>query len=76
MVRGADGRPLGQVIRCLERSFEFEKGFLFPDDCSAAYEEVVEVRDSELVLSTVRARCEAAAAPDDAPALEAAEEAE
>lgn len=49
-VRSADGEKLGKVIACEADTFIIEKGFFFPRDYLAHYEDVQDVRGDELLL--------------------------
>ncbi|BDG04714.1 YsnF/AvaK domain-containing protein [Anaeromyxobacter oryzae] len=50
-VRSSDGEKLGKVVQCSESFFLVEKGFFFPKDYLARYEQVADVRDGEVHLS-------------------------
>jgi uncharacterized protein (TIGR02271 family) len=49
IVRAMDGEKLGKVISCQDSEFIIEKGFFFPKDYVARYEDA-ESRDGELLL--------------------------
>ncbi len=49
-VRSADGEKLGKVVECGQDRFIVEKGFFFPKDYTARYDEVAEIRDGEVLL--------------------------
>jgi uncharacterized protein (TIGR02271 family) len=49
-VRSADGEKLGKVVACEESLFVVEKGFFFPKDYVARYEQVADVGDGEVRL--------------------------
>lgn len=49
-VRTADGEKLGKVVTCESDRFIIEKGFFFPKDYLARYDDVAEVRDDEVHL--------------------------
>jgi hypothetical protein len=63
-VRSTDGEKLGKVIACEADRFFIEKGFFFPKDYVARYDDVGEVRGDEILLRHTRAelRGEGAAA--------------
>jgi uncharacterized protein (TIGR02271 family) len=50
-VRSSDGEKLGKVIRCDADQFLIEKGFFFPKDYAARYDEVSTIRDDEVLLA-------------------------
>ncbi|WP_224247058.1 YsnF/AvaK domain-containing protein [Hyalangium gracile] len=54
VVRTADGERLGTVVRAGEDTFVIEKGLLLPRDFTARYEDVAEVRGSEVRLRRTR----------------------
>jgi uncharacterized protein (TIGR02271 family) len=66
-VRSTDGEKLGKVIACEADRFFIEKGFFFPKDYVARYDDVGEVRGDEILLRHTRAelRGEGAAAGGD-----------
>lgn len=49
-VRSSDGTSLGKVVGCGEETFIIEKGFFFPKDYTARYDQVAELRDGEIWL--------------------------
>ncbi len=49
-VRSSDGQKLGKVIRCGADEFMIEKGFFFPKDYVARYDQA-RVSDDEVILS-------------------------
>jgi uncharacterized protein (TIGR02271 family) len=49
-VRSVDGEKLGKIIACEDDGFIVEKGFFFPKDYAARYEDVSEVRGDEVLL--------------------------
>lgn len=51
-VHSADGEKLGKVLTCDELSFIVEKGFFFPKDYVARYEDVAEVSGDTIRLRT------------------------
>jgi hypothetical protein len=51
VVRSSDGRELGRVLTCGERSFVVEKGFYFATDYVARYDDVTSVSRDEIRLS-------------------------
>lgn len=53
-----DGDKLGKVSRCNTGEFEIEKGFFFPKDYLARYEDVLEVRDDGIYLALSKAELE------------------
>jgi uncharacterized protein (TIGR02271 family) len=55
MVRSADGEKLGKVIACEADTFIIGKGFFFPRDYLARYEDVQDVLGDELLLRHSRA---------------------
>lgn len=50
-VRSSDGTNLGKVVGCGEETFIIEKGFFFPKDYTARYDQVAEIRDGEIWLA-------------------------
>jgi hypothetical protein len=52
-VKSVDGRSLGRVVFAGDDEFIIEKGFFFPEDISARYEDVIAVNSGELVLSGI-----------------------
>jgi uncharacterized protein (TIGR02271 family) len=50
-VRSSDGQSLGKVVSCGADSFIVEKGFFFPKDYTARYEQVADIREGEVFLS-------------------------
>jgi hypothetical protein len=58
-VHGADGKKLGTVVQCADDMFVIEKGFFFPKDFVARYEQVAEVREDEVHLASESAGIEA-----------------
>ena len=53
-VRSSDGRKVGRISNCSERSFIVEKGFFFVTDYTAGYEDVADVSRDEVTLSCPR----------------------
>lgn len=49
-----DGHKLGKVIRCSDRVFEIEKGYFFPKEYVASYEEIRELKDDRITLTSTR----------------------
>jgi hypothetical protein len=49
-VKSLDGKWLGKVVFAGDEEFIIEKGFFFPEDIAARYEDVVAVSDGELVV--------------------------
>src|SRR5512142_2773026 len=49
-VRSIDGEKLGKVVACRADEFVIEKGFFFPKDYLARYQDVADVRDGEVML--------------------------
>jgi uncharacterized protein (TIGR02271 family) len=71
-VRSTDGEKLGKVIACEADRFFIEKGFFFPKDYLARYEDVVTVSGDDVLLrqSGAELRGEAAGGPAAAPESE------
>jgi uncharacterized protein (TIGR02271 family) len=55
VVRSSDGEKLGKVVQCAESFFLIEKGFFFPKDYLARYEQISEIRDGEVRLDATAA---------------------
>jgi len=53
-VYSADGEKLGKVLTCDDQTFIVEKGFFFPKDYVARYEDVVEASGDEIHLQSGR----------------------
>jgi hypothetical protein len=51
VVRSSDGKKLGHVAACEERSFVVEKGFFFATDYIAGYDDVTDISEDEIQLS-------------------------
>jgi uncharacterized protein (TIGR02271 family) len=51
IVYSSDGEKLGKVLQCQAESFIIEKGFFFPKDYIARYEDVADVNGDEIHLS-------------------------
>ncbi len=51
VVSSSDGKKLGRVLACTEESFIIEKGFFFPTDYVARYDDVADVSGDEIRLS-------------------------
>jgi uncharacterized protein (TIGR02271 family) len=68
VVRSSDGEKLGKVVQCSESFFLVEKGFFFPKDYVARYDQVTDIRDGEVLLSATAASLREAG--DDAYAAE------
>jgi uncharacterized protein (TIGR02271 family) len=49
-VRGTDGEKLGKIVACEADRFFIEKGFFFPKDTLARYDDIAEVRGDEVLL--------------------------
>jgi uncharacterized protein (TIGR02271 family) len=49
-VRSSDGKNLGKVVSCGADTFIIEKGFFFPKDFTARYEQVADLREDEIWL--------------------------
>jgi uncharacterized protein (TIGR02271 family) len=49
-VRTADGEKLGKIVTCESDRFIIEKGFFFPKDYLARYDDVAEIREDEVHL--------------------------
>jgi uncharacterized protein (TIGR02271 family) len=49
-VRSADGEKLGKIVACEAERFFIEKGFFFPKDYLARYDDVSQVRGDEVLL--------------------------
>lgn len=58
IVRSLDGEKLGKVTRLFDDGFEVEKGFFFPKEYSARYEEISDIRNDEVYLSAGRSAFE------------------
>jgi uncharacterized protein (TIGR02271 family) len=54
VVYSSDGEKLGKVLACEPSSFIIEKGFFFPKDYIARYEDVGEVTGDEIRLLTTK----------------------
>jgi uncharacterized protein (TIGR02271 family) len=54
IVRSSDGEKLGKVVACQADGFIVEKGFFFPKDYFATFENVVDVRGDEIYLDMTR----------------------
>jgi hypothetical protein len=50
-VRTADGREVGKVLECRSDDFIVEKGFLFPKDYVAGYDEVTDIENDWITLT-------------------------
>jgi uncharacterized protein (TIGR02271 family) len=50
-VRTRDGEKLGKIVRCGESEFEIEKGFFFPKEYIARYDDVADLRDGAAFLA-------------------------
>jgi uncharacterized protein (TIGR02271 family) len=54
-VWSSDGERLGKIVACDDRSFEIEKGFFFPKEYIATYDEVSELRgDGDVLLARTK----------------------
>jgi uncharacterized protein (TIGR02271 family) len=53
VVRSQDGEKLGKVRSLEGDHFIIEKGLIFKDDYSAAYEQILELRDDEIVYAAL-----------------------
>jgi uncharacterized protein (TIGR02271 family) len=51
VVRSSDGEKLGKVAYVLEHGFGIEKGLFFPKEYFVRYEDVLEIRDDEVILA-------------------------
>src|SRR4051812_17512235 len=49
-VYSQDGEKLGKVVSMDEDGFTIEKGFFFPKNFTARYDDVVDVHDGKIVL--------------------------
>src|SRR4051794_20816622 len=49
-VRGSDGTNLGKVVSCEADTFIIEKGFFFPKDFTARYDQIADIRSDEIWL--------------------------
>jgi uncharacterized protein (TIGR02271 family) len=54
IVYSSDGEKLGKVLICEPASFVIEKGFFFPKDCVARYDEVADISGDEIHLATTK----------------------
>ena len=50
-VRSQDGESLGKVALAGEDHFVVEKGLFFPKDFTARYDDIIDIRDGELILN-------------------------
>jgi uncharacterized protein (TIGR02271 family) len=50
-VRTRDDEKLGKIVRCGEADFEIEKGFFFPKEYLASFDDVHEVREDVVILA-------------------------
>jgi uncharacterized protein (TIGR02271 family) len=50
-VRSSDGEKLGKVVSCDSGGFIIEKGFFFPKEYSARFDQVADYREGELWLT-------------------------
>lgn len=50
-VRSSDGETLGKVLSLGDSTFIIEKGFFFPKDYEARYDQVSDIRDGEIWVS-------------------------
>lgn len=50
-VKSRDGEDLGKVIVAEEDYFSIEKGFFFPKDFNARYEDITDISDGEIYLN-------------------------
>jgi uncharacterized protein (TIGR02271 family) len=55
IVYSADGEKLGKVLQCEADTFIIEKGFFFPKDYIARYQDIGEVRGDEIHLTSAQA---------------------
>ncbi len=53
-VRTADGEKLGRVVLTGERTFQIEKGYFFPKELVARYDDVQTIEDETVVLALTR----------------------
>ena len=51
VVRSRDGERLGKVVLCNETDFQIEKGFFFPKDFIVKYDDILAVREGEVLVS-------------------------
>jgi len=49
-VRSADGEKLGTITACGESQFHIEKGFFFPKEYVATYDDVIDFREGDVYL--------------------------
>ncbi|WP_437968411.1 YsnF/AvaK domain-containing protein [Sorangium sp. So ce260] len=54
VVRSSDGEKLGKVTRLDVDTFEIEKGFFFPEEYAVRYDEVIGIRDGDIILTHAR----------------------
>ncbi|WP_080681946.1 YsnF/AvaK domain-containing protein [Sorangium cellulosum] len=54
VVRSSDGEKLGKVTRLDVDAFEIEKGFFFPKEYAVRYDEVLGIRDGDVILTHAR----------------------
>jgi uncharacterized protein (TIGR02271 family) len=50
-VRSLEGTNLGKVVACSADTFIIEKGFFFPKDYMARYDDIAEIREDEIWLA-------------------------
>lgn len=54
VVYSSDGEKLGKVLQCEAETFVIEKGFFFPKDYIARYQDISDVRGDEIHLSSAK----------------------
>src|SRR5689334_15923 len=54
IVYSSDGEKLGKVLQCEAETFIIEKGFFFPKDYIARYQDIADVRGDEIHLSSAK----------------------
>ncbi|MFL5262780.1 MAG: YsnF/AvaK domain-containing protein [Anaeromyxobacteraceae bacterium] len=54
IVYSSDGEKLGKVLQCEAETFIIEKGFFFPKDYIARYQDISDVRGDEIHLSSAK----------------------
>jgi len=57
-VYNLEGDKLGKIVDLGDDSFAIEKGFFFPDDFTARYDNIVEIRDGQVILDQSRKELE------------------
>lgn len=57
-VYSQDGEKLGHISYMDDDSFVIQKGFFFPKEFSARYDDIAEVRDSQIIMNRTRSELE------------------